>query len=57
VGHIVSSEGIATYPDKTNKVLQWPTRTSPEDFRKFLGFVGYYRKLMKDFGKIAQPLT
>jgi hypothetical protein len=57
VGHIVSSEGIATDPDKTNRVLQWPTPTSQEDVRNFLGFVRYYRKFIKDFSKIAKPLT
>ena len=57
VGHIVSEEGIEPDPDKINKVKSWPTPTTPEEVRKFLGFAGYYRRFVKDFAKIARPLT
>lgn len=39
VGHIISNQGIETDPEKTNKVLNWPIPTTPEEVRKFLGFV------------------
>lgn len=57
VGHIVSKQGIETDPDKTNKVLNWPTPSTPEKVRRFLGFVGYYRKFIKNFSKITRPLS
>lgn len=57
VGHIVSNQGIETDPEKTNKVLNWPIPTTPEEVRKFLGFVGYYRKFIRNFSKIARPLS
>ena len=57
VGHIVSAAGVEIDPDKTEKVTTWPTPTSPEDVRRFLGFVGYYRRFIKNFSQISRPLT
>ena len=57
VGHIVSEAGIEIDPDKTERVVNWPKPTSPEDVRRFLGFVGYYRRFIQDFSKISRPLT
>lgn len=57
VGHIVSKEGIEPDPDKIEKVKSWPTPKSPEDVRKYLGFVGYYRRFIPNFSKIARPLN
>ena len=57
VGHIVSSEGIEPDPQKVDKVKDWPTPTNPDEVRQFLGFVGYYRRFIKDFSKISRPLA
>ena len=57
VGHIVSEKGIEPDSEKVEKVIQWPKPTTKEEVRQFLGFVGYYRKFVKDFAKIARPLT
>jgi hypothetical protein len=56
VGFIVSQGGIATDPDKVEKVVKWPIPTNPEEVRQFVGFVGFYRKYIKDFTKIVRPL-
>ena len=57
VGHVVSEHGVEIDPAKTEKVKEWPTPTTPEDVRRFLGFVGYFRRFIKDFSKISRPLT
>jgi hypothetical protein len=60
VGHVVSEHGIEPDPDKIEKVKSWPTPTTPttpEEVRRFLGFVGYYRRFVKDFSRITRPLT
>ena len=31
--------------------------TAPKQVQEFLGLVGYYREFIKDFAKIAKPLT
>ena len=57
LGHIVSENGVATDPDKVKIVKEYPPPTKVSEVRSFLGFVGYYRKYIKDFCKIAEPLT
>ena len=51
VGHIVSSDGIATDPEKTSKIAQWPEPRNCDELRTFLGFTGYYRRYVHDFAK------
>ena len=38
-------------------VEKWLTPKSVIGVRQFLGLAGYYRKFVKDFSKIAKPLT
>lgn len=57
VGHVVSENGIEPDPDKVEKVVNWPRPENPEDVRRFLGFIGYYRRFIKNFSRIARPLT
>ena len=53
LGHIVSEEGVSTDPWKVEAVLNWPVPKTVYDIRAFLGFVGYYRRFIKDFSKVA----
>lgn len=57
VGHSVSKEGVGTDPAKIEVIRDWPTPRNADDVRRWLGFSGYYRKFVKDYAKIAAPLT
>ena len=57
LGHVVSSEGIKVDPTKIEVVLNWERPRTPTEVRSFMGLVGYYRRFVKDFAKIATPLT
>jgi len=57
LGHIISSEGIAVDSEKTKTLLTWPVPSNVDQLRSFLGFVGYFRKYVKDYAKIAKPLN
>ena len=56
LGHVVSGKGICTNPKKIEAVSKWPTPKTVYDVRSFLGFVGYYRRFIKNFSRITKPI-
>ncbi|XP_078658200.1 tenascin-X-like [Branchiostoma floridae x Branchiostoma belcheri] len=56
LGHIVSERGVATDPEKCAVLRDWPVPKTSKQVKSFLGFCSYYRRFVKDFSKIAQPL-
>ncbi|KAJ4788910.1 polyprotein [Rhynchospora pubera] len=42
---------------RSKAISDWPQPTSTRALRGFLGLAGYYRKFIKDFGRIAVPLN
>ena len=57
LGHIVSENGIETDPEKISVVTSWPVAKTIKQGRSFLGFSGFYRRLLKNYAGIARPLN
>ena len=56
LGHVVSSDGIKTDPEKVKAVETWPVPLNVKELQSFLGLASYYRKFILGFSIIAEPL-
>jgi len=49
--------GMEVDKAKIEVIDKLPPPTNVKGVRSFLGHVGFYRRFIKDFSKITQPLT
>ena len=56
LGHVISPDGIATDPSKTERITDWPTPQNVQEVQQFLGLASYYRRFIRNFAAIARPL-
>ena len=57
LGYIVSDQGIAPQPEKTEAIVQLPPPIDVKGVRSFLGMTGYYRQCIPEYAKYAAPLV
>ena len=56
LGHVISNKGIEVDKAKVELISKLASPTNVKAVRQFLGHVGFYRRFIKDFLKIAKPL-
>ena len=57
LGHILGVKGIKAVPAKTEAIKAMQPPVNLKQVHTFFGLVGYYRKFIKNFAKIAKTLT
>jgi len=57
LGIEISKKGIEVNKAKIEVLAKLPSPKCIKDIRSFLGYAGFYRRFIKDFSKIARPLT
>lgn len=57
LGHEISPGEIRMDRRKLSAIRNWKEPKNVKEVQSFLGFANYYRKFLKNFGKIATPLT
>ena len=57
LGYVVGANGVEISEEKIKVVKNWLTPRTVTDIQSFLGFVNFNRQFIKDFSKIAIPLT
>ncbi|GJX25998.1 putative reverse transcriptase domain-containing protein [Tanacetum coccineum] len=57
LGHVIDSKGIHVDPAKIESIKDWASPKNPTEIHQFLGLIGYYRRFIEGFSKIAKFMT
>ena len=57
MGHVVSASGVSVDPEKVEAVMSWEKPKAAFEIYNLLGLVGYYRRFIEDFYRLATPMT
>jgi len=55
--YVIGKDGIKMSEEKVETVLNWKTPNSPMEVQSFLGFANFYRHFIREYSRVARPLT
>lgn len=57
LGYLITSKGVRPDPKKITAIQRIKPPENLKELKGFLGLASYYRRFVRDFAKIAKPLT
>lgn len=57
IGHVIKGGTVGPSSAKMKAVKKYPEPTTKKAVQSFLGLTGYFRKFVRDYSKIAKPLS
>lgn len=57
LGHVLTNEGIKPNNKKIEIIKNLNIPKTKKEIKSFIGLTGYYRKFIKDYAKVVQPMT
>lgn len=57
LGHKCSADGISPGNDKLKSIQEYPRPNDKDSTKRFVAFANFYRKFIKNFAIVAQPLN
>jgi len=57
LGHIISEQGIAMDPEKTQTIQKFQPPQNKKQIQSFLGFINFYRKYIRDLSAFTSTLS
>ena len=57
LGHLVSKDSIRMVPSYVDRILDWPLPETGKQLRSFLGFTGYYRSFIREYGFLTAEMN
>ncbi|XP_038991114.1 uncharacterized mitochondrial protein AtMg00860-like [Hibiscus syriacus] len=57
LGHIILGHGVRVDLEKIQAIIEWPKPTTVSALRGFFGLKSYYRRFVRQYAGIANPLS